>query len=233
MTTMIGCKISVDAIRQEVEKHIQRRERFSVGIEVPLSAESRRVLKFAAEEADRLVQRHVGTEHMLLVLLREKNARAAAILRQHGARESEIRTKLAGNAGNSVPSRATSPPIGSVMSTLNRFLVGVKNNTSPELADFFATDGQSIDIFGHVWAGREKITKEFESLFAPFAKRNATYRIEKTILQRADAALASVLWENAVHTDQTARPILRMTIVLVPREKEWTILLIQVVPVIP
>jgi len=103
MTTMIGCKISVDAIRQEVEKHIQRRERFSVGIEVPLSAESRRVLKFAAEEADRLVQRHVGTEHMLLVLLREKNARAAAILRQHGARESEIRTKLAGDACNSVP----------------------------------------------------------------------------------------------------------------------------------
>ena len=74
------------------------------------------------------------------------------------------------------------------MSTLNRFLVGVKNNASPELADFFATDGQFIDIFGHVWA---------------------------------------------VHTDQTARPILRMTIVVVPQEKEWTILLIQVVPVIP
>jgi uncharacterized protein (TIGR02246 family) len=233
MTAMIGSKISVDAIRQEIEKHIQRRERFSVGIEVPLSAESRRVLKFAAEEADRLAQRHVGTEHMLLALLREKNARAAAILRQYGALESEIRTKLAGNAGNSVPYRATSAPIGSAMATLNSFLVGLKNNASPELADFFAANGQFIDIFGKVWVGQEKIEKEFERLFAPFAKRNTTYRVEKTFSERAEAALASVLWENAVHTDQTASSVLRMTIVLVPEDKEWTIFLAQVVPVTP
>jgi len=233
ITAMIGSTISVDAIRQEIEKHIQRGERFSVGIEVPLSAESSRVLQFAGEEADRLAQQHVGTEHMLLALLREKNARAATILRQYGAREAEIRSKLVGNAGNSVPYRATCPPIGSAMLTLNSFLVGLKNNTSPELADFFAANGQFIDIFGKVWVSQEKIKKEFERLFAPFAKKNTTYRIEKTISERGEAALASVLWENAVHTEQTARSVLRMTVVLVPEGKEWTIFLEQVVPVIP
>ena len=233
MTAMIGSKISADAFRQEIEKHMQRGERFSVGTEVPLSAESSHVLKFAGEEADRLGQRNVGTEHMLLALLREKKARAAAILQQYGAREAEIRIKLAGNAGHAVPYRTTSPPIGSAMLTLNTFLVGLKNKTSPELAGFFAANGQFIDIFGKVWVGQEKIKKEFERLFTPFAKKNTTYRIEKNISERAEATLASVLWENAVHTEQTARSVLRMTVVLVPEGKEWTILLAQVVPVIP
>jgi ketosteroid isomerase-like protein len=243
MSSMIGSNISVDKIRQEIEKIIERGQRFSVGIEVPLSTGSRRVLKFAGEEADRFAQRQVGTEHMLLALLREKNARAAAILRQCGAREAEIRLKLAGNASpyreatqladGTLFYRLPSPPIGSAILTLNSFLVDLKNNTSPELADFFATDSQFIDIFGKVWVGQEKIKKEFERLFAPFAKKNTTYRIEKTISERTEAALASVLWENAVHTDQTARSVLRMTVVLVPEGKEWTLFLAQVVPVIP
>jgi outer membrane receptor for Fe3+-dicitrate len=54
MSSMIGSNISVDKIRQEIEKNIERGQRFSVGIEVPLSAESNHVLKFAGEEADRL-----------------------------------------------------------------------------------------------------------------------------------------------------------------------------------
>jgi hypothetical protein len=229
MIAMLGSTISVDAIRQEIEKHIQRGERFSVAIEVPLSAESTRVLRFAGEEADRLGQRNVGTEHMLLGLLREKNARAAAVLQQYGAREGEIRLKLAGSLFYRIPS----PPTGSAMLTLNGFLVGLKNNTSPELADFFAANGQFIDIFGKVWIGQENIKKEFERLFAPFAKKNTTHRIEETISERAEAVLTSVLWENAVHTEQTARSVLRMTVVLVPEGKEWTIFLAQVVQVIP
>ncbi len=146
MSSMIGANISVDKIRQEIEKNIERGQRFSVGIEVPLSTGSRRVLKFAGEEADRFAQRHVGTEHMLLALLREKNARAAAVLRQCGAREAEIRLKLAGNASpyreatqladGTLFYRIPSPPIGSAILTLNSFLVGLKNNTSPELAIF-------------------------------------------------------------------------------------------------
>jgi ATP-dependent Clp protease ATP-binding subunit ClpC len=181
MSSMIGSNISVDKIRQEIEKNIERGQRFSFGIEVPLSAESNHVLKFAGEEADRLGQRNVATDHMLLGLVREKKARAAAILQQYGAREGEIRLKLAGNASSyreatQLPDgtlfyRVPPPPTGSAMLALNNFLVDLKNNPSPELADFFATNGQFIDIFGKVWLGQEKIKKEFEKLFAPFAKK--------------------------------------------------------------
>jgi uncharacterized protein (TIGR02246 family) len=239
---MIGSGISADAIRQEIEKQIQRGERFSTAVEVPLSAESKRVLKFAAEEAERLAERHVDTTHLLLGLLREESTLAAAILRQHGAHLAEIRLKLAGSASvyREPWGPAGSPrfygaqgPMGRAMILLSSFLSGLKSGASPELADFFAEDGQFIDTSGRIWFGRDEIKKELERLFAVFSKKNTSYRIEKAISERQEAVLVSVLWENALHTEQTPRSLLRMTVVLVPEGDEWTIFLIQIAPVAP
>jgi uncharacterized protein (TIGR02246 family) len=243
MSDLIGYGISVDGIREEIEKHVQRGERFSTSVEVPLSAESKRVLNHAAEEADRLGHRHIGTEHMLLGLLREKKAHAAVILKQQGADIAEIRLKLAGSASpyrgptklavGTYLDRTPSTPAGDAMVTLSSFLSGLKARTSPELADFFAQNGQFIDVCGKMWFGRAEIKTAFERLFAPYAKKNTTYHVERTVSERPEAVLASVLWENAVHTDQTSRSVLRMTILLVPEGEEWSIFLVQVVPVIP
>jgi ATP-dependent Clp protease ATP-binding subunit ClpC len=45
--------------------------------EAPLSANSKKVLLFAAEEADRLGQRHVGTDDVLLGILRVEGSLGA------------------------------------------------------------------------------------------------------------------------------------------------------------
>jgi len=240
LSNMMGSGISAHAIQQEIEKQIQRGERFSTAAEVPLSVESKRVLNFAAEEAERLGQRHVGTEHLLLGLLREENALAAVTLRRHGAHLAEIRLKLAGSASRyrepttpagSPYSYRVAKPARSAMDAVSSFLSGLKSKTSPELADFFADNGQFIDASGKIWFGREEIKKEFERLFAAFSKKNTGYRIERTISERQAAVLVSVLWENAVHTEQTPRSVIRMTVLLVPEDEEWAILLIQIAPV--
>src|SRR5665213_2627832 len=57
---------SIESIRKEIEQRITIRERISTSVEVPLSQESKRILNFATEEAERLGHRHVGTEHVLL-----------------------------------------------------------------------------------------------------------------------------------------------------------------------
>jgi uncharacterized protein (TIGR02246 family) len=230
MSSVIGSGNSPDTVRQEVEKQIQRGERFSTAVEVPLSVESERVLSFAAQEAERFAEQHVGTKHLLLALLREKNSRAAVILRQHGAHEAKVRQKL--TDGTDIY-RKPSTPANNAMDTLSRFLSDLTSNTSSELADFFTENGQFIDTSGKIWFGRAEIKKEFERLFAAYAKKNTTYRIEKTVSERQKAVLVSVLWENAMHTDQTPRSVLRMTVVLVPEGDEWIILLAQVVPVAP
>jgi hypothetical protein len=68
--------------------------KISITVDLPLSTESKRVLAFGAEEADRLGHRHIGTEHLLLGLLREKDGLAAVILRQQGLELKQLRDEL-------------------------------------------------------------------------------------------------------------------------------------------
>jgi len=49
---------------------------------LPLSEESKRVLNYAAEEADGAGHKYIGTEHLLVGLLREEHCRAAKILKE-------------------------------------------------------------------------------------------------------------------------------------------------------
>lgn len=50
------------------------RKQTSTSVDSPLSDQAKRVLVYAAEEADRLNHRHIGTEHLLLGLTRDKSS---------------------------------------------------------------------------------------------------------------------------------------------------------------
>jgi ATP-dependent Clp protease ATP-binding subunit ClpA len=82
---------SIEAIRKEIEGRATLRERISTSVDLPLSTEAKRVLAFAAEESDRLGHHYIGTEHLLLGLLREENSMAAEILHQHGLELDSVR----------------------------------------------------------------------------------------------------------------------------------------------
>jgi ATP-dependent Clp protease ATP-binding subunit ClpC len=93
---------SIESIRKEIESRITIRERISTSVEVPLSQECKRILNFAAEEAERLGHKHVGTEHLLLGILREEKCFGAEILAERGLRLSGLREELARSAGEKV-----------------------------------------------------------------------------------------------------------------------------------
>jgi ATP-dependent Clp protease ATP-binding subunit ClpC len=86
---------SVESIRKQIEGHTTIREKVSTSVDLPLSNECKRVLAFAAEEAERLSHKHIGTEHLLLGLLREEKCFAAEILHERGLRLPSIREELA------------------------------------------------------------------------------------------------------------------------------------------
>src|SRR6266699_974588 len=90
---------SIESIRKEIEGRITIRERISTSVEVPLSAECKRILNMAAEEAERLGHKHVGTEHLLLGILREEKCFGAEILMERGLRLSTLREELARTSG--------------------------------------------------------------------------------------------------------------------------------------
>src|SRR5215467_10087819 len=86
--------LSLENIRKEIEGRTVFREKVSTSVEIPFSAETKRVLQFAAEEADRLLHNYIGTEHLLLGILREERSVAASILVEKGMRLNTVREDI-------------------------------------------------------------------------------------------------------------------------------------------
>jgi len=82
-------------IRNEMENRTEMSDRVSSQIDLPLSGGAKRALSFAAEESELLGNRHIGTEHLLLGLLREEDSIAAEILNARGLRLPDVRQDLA------------------------------------------------------------------------------------------------------------------------------------------
>ena len=84
----------LENIRKEIESRSVLREKISTSVEIPFSAETKRVLRHAAEEADRLLHNHIGTEHLLLGILCEERSVAASILLEKGMRLNAVREDI-------------------------------------------------------------------------------------------------------------------------------------------
>ena len=92
-------QVSIESIRKEIEGRTLLREKISTSVELPLAPETKRVLHYAHEESDRLQHRHIGTEHLLLGLLREERSMAAEILYERGLRLNAVRDEIARQTG--------------------------------------------------------------------------------------------------------------------------------------
>ena len=86
--------LSLENIRKQIEGRTVFREKVSTSVEIPFSGETKRLLQFAAEEADRLLHNYIGTEHLLLGILREERSIAASILMEKGMRLSSVREHI-------------------------------------------------------------------------------------------------------------------------------------------
>ncbi len=92
-------QITIESIRREIESRTLLRERIPTSVELPLAPETKRVLAYSHEESDRLQHRHIGTEHLLLGLLREERSMAAQILFERGLRLNAVRDEIARQSG--------------------------------------------------------------------------------------------------------------------------------------
>ena len=84
--------IEVDQVRHAVEAIIGRGERLVLG-EMALTPRTKKVFEFAVEEAHRLNHRFIGTEHLLLGLIREGEGVAANVLKSFGLQLEQVRTE--------------------------------------------------------------------------------------------------------------------------------------------
>jgi ATP-dependent Clp protease ATP-binding subunit ClpA len=98
LTLILDLSLDEDEIRAAVADVTTKRQRTSTSIDMPLSSECKRILAFSAEEAERLQNKHITPEHLLLGMLREEKCLAAHILRDRGVKLQKARKLIAASA---------------------------------------------------------------------------------------------------------------------------------------
>jgi ATP-dependent Clp protease ATP-binding subunit ClpC len=86
--------VDVESLRTELATIMQvEPDRVTMG-KLPQTPQAKRVIEFAIEEAKDLNQGYVGTEHLLLGLLREQEGPAARVLKNLGLKLEEVREQV-------------------------------------------------------------------------------------------------------------------------------------------
>ena len=134
--------VNLKDARIEVEKIIGRGSGF-VAVEIPFTPRAKRVLELSLEEARQLGHNYIGTEHLLLGLIREGEGVAARVLENLGVDLTKVRTQVirmlgetaevgAGSGGSGGQGRTKTP-------TLDEFGVNLTQS---------ATDGKLDPVVG-------------------------------------------------------------------------------------
>jgi hypothetical protein len=215
LAKLIPGMTSLSEIRAEIERHIERREQISTSVEVPLTAQCKRALNFAAEEANHLGDRHVGTEHLLLGLLRIDDGLAATILHAAKIDLLKLRDLIRGGRPTKYQSTIAADPTPPLDATtiIDWFVASLREGISDNVQELFAEDACYVEASGKLWQGRNKILANRDILLAPFAKRGAKPIHQAHTHAGATLLVATLIWEN-VHFDSFSRlDLYRMSVV--------------------
>jgi uncharacterized protein (TIGR02246 family) len=209
------------SIREEIESQIKRGERISTSVEMPLSAECKRILNEAAEEAERLGNKNIGTEHLLLGILREENGLAARLLTERGLTLDYLREELAHPSID--PHKQTSGEFVSVHQLLEAWGSG----KASEFARMFSADGQFVDPQGALWIGPARIYEAARLFFTAQGWAKTHGKIEDVQFVGSKAVLITLAWESAEKLMKPNPGCVRMTVILTQKPEGWSIARVQ------
>ena len=104
--TLKAMGVTLKDARVEVEKIIGRGSGF-VAVEIPFTPRAKRVLELSWDEARQLGHNYIGTEHLLLGLIREGEGVAARVLENLGVDLNKVRSNVIKMLGESKPTQQT------------------------------------------------------------------------------------------------------------------------------
>jgi len=124
--------VNLKDARIEVEKIIGRGSGF-VAVEIPFTPRAKRVLELSLEEARQLGHNYIGTEHLLMGLVREGEGVAARVLENLAVNVASIRTEVIQmlgdnaevntNSNNNMQARSKTPTLEEFGSNLTELAV--------------------------------------------------------------------------------------------------------------
>jgi uncharacterized protein (TIGR02246 family) len=218
----INEKFGEQSVRNEIESEITRGERLSTSIEMPLSADSKKVLIRAADEASRLGEKHVGTEHLLLGILLEPECLAAKILLRRGVTLERIREELALASAPSSEKGSGEEPF-----SLSQFMNAWSLGNAADFARSFAPEGQFVDPLGNLWVGPGRIHKAAKLIFTAPGWGTCPGKIEDVNFVGGKAIVATLAWEAIEKAEKPNPACVRMTVILTQKPEGWSIARVQ------
>jgi ATP-dependent Clp protease ATP-binding subunit ClpC len=102
--------LDAENIRAEVEKLVQPGPTPITNTDIPFTPKAKKVIELAMDEARNLGHNYIGTEHLLLGLIREGDGVAAQVLLNMGLDLQSVRDEVLNLLGSSVPGYASSTP---------------------------------------------------------------------------------------------------------------------------
>jgi ATP-dependent Clp protease ATP-binding subunit ClpC len=86
--------VNLVQLKKELEKNLPRSSNSLIIGDIPFTSRAKKVLEFAVEEARALNHNYIGTEHLLLGLLKEKEGVACRVLNSFGMFFDDVREKI-------------------------------------------------------------------------------------------------------------------------------------------
>ena len=167
--TLKSMGVTLKDARAEVEKIIGRGSGF-VAVEIPFTPRAKRVLELSWDEARQLGHNYIGTEHLLLGLIREGEGVAARVLENLGIDLNKIRSNVVKMLGESKPQATASGSTSSVSSSSSS---GGGKTKTPSLDEFgrdLTLAAQELRLDPVV--GREKEIERVIQILARRTKNN-------------------------------------------------------------
>ena len=105
--------VDLEEIQQKIEDTVKKgKAAQTTGPDLPYTSRAKKVLELAMSEARELSHSYVGTEHLLLGLLREEKGIAAQVLADAGVNLDAARAETLRLLGTEMPQGSSSPPQG-------------------------------------------------------------------------------------------------------------------------
>jgi Clp amino terminal domain, pathogenicity island component len=130
----------LDSIRNELQQLAPppREGLASTSVDMPLSDEAKRALRFAEEEADALGHRHIDSPHLMLGVLRIEDSVAAQLLRKRGIEYEQFR-QIVGRGERAEPAPGPVAPVTAQAAWLQPTISGLEqlvDNSAARLREF-------------------------------------------------------------------------------------------------
>ena len=146
--------LSLDTIRLEVEKLVQFGPSTVVSGDIPFTPKAKKVIELAMDEARRLGHNYIGTEHLLLGLIKEGEGVASHVLMNVGLDLNKVRAEVIKLLGSTTPSNEPGAPPPSAGSGMGAGPAGKSKTKTPALDAFgrdlsqLARDGKLDPVVG-------------------------------------------------------------------------------------